>query len=212
MTAKTARRVFFQLALDFWRNVAAASGDLADGGDKFGILCVLQDGTDRAAFEAAQWAEQDRLRSLYASRQQQEEPAAAPVDFARDTYLRPEDYDFSDLKPGEIALPDLLPYFDDRVLRMAWGLKGNDAPELVAEARTLLARCVARRELAVRYSIRFFQARREGDTLLLDSGDRLPMLRQESAPGRSLADFAPASGTGPPPDWPACPCWPCSPC
>ncbi|MBQ1672585.1 MAG: methionine synthase [Bacteroidales bacterium] len=152
---------------------------------------------DRAAFEAAQWAEQDRLRSLYASRQQQEEPAAAPVDFARDTYLRPEDYDFSDLKPGEIALPDLLPYFDDRVLRMAWGLKGNDAPELVAEARTLLARCVARRELAVRYSIRFFQARREGDTLLLDSGDRLPMLRQESAPGRSLADFAPASGTGP---------------
>jgi 5-methyltetrahydrofolate--homocysteine methyltransferase len=70
------------------------------------------------------------------------------------------------------------------------------SPALEAEGRAILADMVRDPSVEVRLAARFFAARREGDTLLLDKV-RLPMLRQEEGPGRSLADFVPPSGSGP---------------
>jgi len=68
--------------------------------------------------------------------------------------------------------------------------------ELTDEGRAVLDRMVRTGGVSVRLAARFFTARRDGEAI--DLGPcRLPMLRQEEAPGRSLADFVPADGTGP---------------
>ena len=149
---------------------------------------------DRTAVETTLWAEQKRLRTLYAQRRDNAHPQEMhPRAFAPESYVRPEDCHFEDLVPGEIPLENVLPYFDERVFQMAWGLKGVQSPELVAEARELLAH----EPFSIRLSLRFFRARREGDDMVLETGDRLPMLRQEEGEGRSLADFVPEKDWGP---------------
>ena len=144
---------------------------------------------DRAAFEADQHAEQARIRALHVGRKAV--PAATQTGFAPESYLRsiPEDIPFK-----ELPLEELVPLFDWSMFRAVWGVKENEA--LTAEGRAVLDRMVRDGGVSVRLAARFFEARREGDTL--DLGPcRLPMLRQEEAPGRSLADFVPADGTGP---------------
>ena len=96
-----------------------------------------------------------------------------------------------------MPLAAVLPHFDDRVFRMTWGLKGEEAPELVAEAHALLDRALQHPEFRIRLSLKFFEASREGDAIRLDADTLLPMLRQEEGAGRSLADFVPDEGTGP---------------
>ena len=154
---------------------------------------------DRAAFETQQHAAQAHLRTLYLRQRQTEEAPAAPVrkEFPPESYLQPQEYDFSDLGPCEVPLSAVLPHFDDRVFRMTWGLKGEEDPELVAEAHALLDRALQQPEFQIRLSLQFFAASREGDAIRLDADTCLPMLRQEEGAGRSLADFVPASGTGP---------------
>jgi len=150
---------------------------------------------DRAAFETQQHAAQAHLRTLYLrQRQIKETEPAAQQEFAPESYLRPGEYDFSDLQPCDVPLEAVLPHFDDRVFRMTWGLKGDEAPELVAEAHALLDRALQHPEFRIRLSLRFFDATREGDAIRLDANTLLPMLRQEEGAGRSLADFVPADG------------------
>ena len=80
------------------------------------------------------------------------------------------------------------------MFRAVWGVKEN--AELTDEGRAVLDRMVSTGSVSVRLAARFFAARRDGEAI--DLGPcRLPMLRQEEAPGRSLADFVPAEGTGP---------------
>jgi 5-methyltetrahydrofolate--homocysteine methyltransferase len=80
------------------------------------------------------------------------------------------------------------------MFRAVWGVKEN--AELTDEGRAVLDRMVRTGSVSVRLAARFFAARRDGEAI--DLGPcRLPMLRQEEAPGRSLADFVPAEGTGP---------------
>ena len=155
---------------------------------------------DRAAFEQQQHAAQAHLRTLYLRQRQTREAPATPQPqpgFAPESYLRPREYDFSGLGPCEVPLSAVLPHFDDRVFRMTWGLKGDEAPELVAEAHALLERALQHPEFRIRLSLKFFEASREGDAIRLDADTRLPMLRQEEGAGRSLADFVPADGSGP---------------
>ena len=144
---------------------------------------------DRAAFEAAQHAEQARIRELHEGRSQK--PAASSPGFASDSYLHsiPEDLPLTELPPAE-----LVPLFDWSMFRAVWGVK--ESPELTAEGKAVLDRMVRDGSVSVRIAARFFAARREGDVIDL-GGFRLPMLRQEEAPGRSLADFVPSDGTGP---------------
>ena len=144
---------------------------------------------DRAAFEAAQHEEQEKIRAMHEGRARK--PAEPSEGFAPDSYIRtvPED-----LPLTELPLEELVPLFDWSMFRAVWGVK--ESPELTAEGKAVLDRMVRNRSVSVRIAARFFAARRDGDTI--DLGDiRLPMLRQEEAPGRSLADFVPADGTGP---------------
>ena len=153
---------------------------------------------DRAAFETQQHAAQAHLRTLYfREKPAQDEPAAPKSDFAPESYLQPSEYDFSDLGPCEVPLSAVLPYFDERIFRMTWGLRGEEAPELVAEAHALLDSAQQHPEFCIRLSLKFFDASREGDAIRLDADTLLPMLRQETGDGRSLADFVPSAGKGP---------------
>ena len=144
---------------------------------------------DRVAFEAAQHEEQEKICAMHEGRAQK--PAASTEEFAPDSYLRTVP---DDLPLTELPLEELVPLFDWSMFRAVWGVK--ESQELTAEGKAVLDRMVRSRSVSVRIAARFFAARREGDTI--DLGDiRLPMLRQEEAPGRSLADFVPADGTGP---------------
>ena len=144
---------------------------------------------DRAAFEAAQHAEQARIRDLHQGRK----AASAPAQ----TSFEPESYLHTipaDIPLTEVPLTELVPLFDWSMFRAVWGVKEN--AELTAEGRAVLDRMVRTGGVSVRLAARFFPARRDGEAI--DLGPcRLPMLRQEEAPGRSLADFVPADGTGP---------------
>ena len=144
---------------------------------------------DRAAFEAAQHAEQARIRDLHEGRKAT--PAPVKTGFEPESYLRTIP---ADIPLTELSLEELVPLFDWSMFRAVWGVKEN--AELTAEGRAVLDRMVRTGGVSVRLAARFFAARRDGDTI--DLGPcRLPMLRQEEAPGRSLADFVPADGTGP---------------
>ena len=144
---------------------------------------------DRAAFEAAQHAEQARIRELHEGRKAT--PATSHTGFAPESYLRSIS---EDIPLTELPLEDLVPLFDWSMFRAVWGVKEND--ELTTEGRAVLDRMVRNGSVSVRLAARFFAARREGEAI--DLGPcRLPMLRQEEASGRSLADFVPAEGTGP---------------
>ena len=144
---------------------------------------------NRAAFEAEQHAEQARIRALHEGRKAA--PAPEQTSFTSDSYLRsiPEDIPLT-----ELPLEELVPIFDWSMFRAVWGVKENE--DLTAEGRAVLDRMVRDGSVSVRLAARFFAARREGNTIDLGSC-RMPMLRQEEAPGRSLADFVPADGTGP---------------
>ena len=144
---------------------------------------------DRVSFEAAQWAEQARLRELYA-RRNAAAAAAEPCSFTSESYLVAGDYDFQNLTSREIPVEEILPYFDDRVFCMASGMKGNTSAELIEEARELLQH----ERFSIRVALRFYEACREGDDIVLSGGQRLPMLRQEDGQCRSLVDYVPESG------------------
>ena len=144
---------------------------------------------DRAAFEAAQHAEQARIRDLHEGRKAA--PAPAQTGFEPESYLHTIP---ADIPLTEVPLTELVPLFDWSMFRAVWGVKEN--AELTAEGRAMLDRMVRTGGVSVRLAARFFPARRDGEAI--DLGPcRLPMLRQEEAPGRSLADFVPADGTGP---------------
>ena len=144
---------------------------------------------DRAAFEAAQHAEQARIRALHEGRKAA--PATASTSFASDSYCKVIP---ADIPLTELPLEELVPLFDWTMFRAVWGVR--ESAELTAEGHAALDRMVRAGAVSVRLAARFFAARRDGDAI--DLGPcRLPMLRQEEAPGRSLADFVPAEGAGP---------------
>ena len=144
---------------------------------------------DRAAFEAAQHAEQARIRDLHEMRKA--EPGPRQTGFEPDSYLRAIP---ADIPLTELPLDELVPLFDWSMFRAVWGVKEN--ADLTAEGRVVLDRMVRTGGVSVRLAARFFAAHREGETIDLGTC-RLPMLRQEEAPCRSLADFVPTDGAGP---------------
>ena len=144
---------------------------------------------DRATFEADQHAEQARIRELHEGRKAA--PIPVQIGFEPESYIRTLP---ADIPLTELPLQELVPLFDWTMFRAVWGVKEN--AELTDEGRAVLDRIVRTGSVSVRLAARFFAARRDGEAI--DLGPcRLPMLRQEEAPGRSLADFVPAEGTGP---------------
>ena len=144
---------------------------------------------DREAFEAAEHARQARLRELH---ERKESHPASPEPFPEDSYLRscPEDIPLT-----ELPLEALIPLFDWSMFRAVWGIK-EPSEVLEKEGKAILDDMLRTGSVSVRLAARFFAASRHGDTVDLGPA-RLPMLRQEEAPGRSLADFVPSEGKGP---------------
>jgi 5-methyltetrahydrofolate--homocysteine methyltransferase len=108
------------------------------------------------------------------------------------------------LTPSIAALREMI---DWQFLFLAWELKGKypailDQPvarELFDDANTMLDEIIAAGSLTARGVYGFWPAVSEGDDIVLSSGDRFPMLRQQTQkptgrPNRSLADYVAPSG------------------
>jgi len=108
------------------------------------------------------------------------------------------------LEPSIAALREMI---DWQFLFLAWELKGKypailDQPvarELFDDATAMLDQIIKDGSLSARGVYGFWPAFSEGDDIVLESGDRFPMLRQQTKkplgrPNRSLADYVAPSG------------------
>jgi len=173
-----------------------------------GVVSDLLDPVRKAALDHENRALQAKLREQHAGKATR--PLLA-VGTARQNGARLE---FAELPVPEftgtrLVEPDLATlreYIDWTFFFHAWELRGRfpailDHPEmgpaareLYENAQTLLDEIIANRSLTARGVYGFWGARSEGDDILLETGLRLPMLRQqvehgEERPYLSLADF-----------------------
>lgn len=132
--------------------------------------------------------------------------------FAPERYLRTEAP--KDMPVAEIAIDDVLPYFDWKMLYAIWGIRYGkmepDAPEMTElrnEAESVLDRFRREHGCRIMAGARWFNACSEDDTIVMEKdGARmtLPMFRQEKPTkirdGRpvclSLSDFVPPRSYG----------------
>jgi len=179
-----------------------------------GVVGDLLDGERSLRLDTENRAEQERLRALHADKSRK--PLLSIVDARANR--TPIDWHVEDLavpaalgsRLVEADIAVLREYVDWTFFFHAWELKGRfpailddpekgeTARELFAAANQLLDDVIADGSLQARGVHGFWPASAEEDDVVLDSGLRLPMLRQQashedSRPNRSLADFvAPA--------------------
>ena len=157
--------------------------------------------SDRAATEAEEHRKQEDLRTLYRSGDSPVKPAKdGRTSFPADSFLRGK-Y-FADIPARELTIAEVLPWFDWKLFYAIWGIKDRHSgldPEsqtvqLSADAIDRLEAMKRENLCRIRISARFNACHAEDDVIVAAGGAwRLPMLRQEGAGGRSLADFvAPA--------------------
>ena len=120
---------------------------------------------------------------------------------------------FTGLKKVDVALVELVPFIDWQFFFAAWELKGRfpailkdatigaAATELYGHAQALLTQIVDGKLIRARGVYGFWKANSQGDDIVLDTGVRFPMLRQQEViadnkPNRSLADFIAPAGSG----------------
>jgi 5-methyltetrahydrofolate--homocysteine methyltransferase len=179
-----------------------------------GVVSDLLDPVRKAALDKENRALQTKLREQHAGKATR---PLLPVTRARQNRALLE---FSDLPIPEFVgtrlvepdLETLREYIDWTFFFHAWELRGRfpaildhphmgpSARELYENAQVLLDEIIAGRSLTARGVYGFWGARSEGDDIVLEQGDRLPMLRQqvehgEERPYLSLADFV-ASNPG----------------
>jgi len=181
------------------------------------VVGDLLDGDRRARLDAANRAEQERLRALHEERGRKPLLPLAkaranrtPIAWHEDDLAQPA---FTGARVVEPELAVLREYIDWTFFFHAWELKGRypailDDPERGAAARDLFAAAgelldeiVAEGSLQARGVYGFWPACAEGDDVVLEEGVRFPMLRQQadhgdSRPNRSLADFVAPAETG----------------
>ncbi len=145
---------------------------------------------DREAFEAEQHARQETIRLQHQGRRTK---PLQHTDFPPSSYLTTIP---NDIPLTRIPLQELVPLFDWTLFRAVWGVK-KPWPKLEAEGRAILEAMVREGSVEVRLAARFFAASREGNAIRLSPDVLLPMLRQEEGESRSLADYVPATGSGP---------------
>jgi len=176
-----------------------------------GVVSDLLDPARAQTLDAANRADQQRLREQHANRHAQPLLTLAQ---ARDNRER---VDFTDLpvptftgvrtvEPGLAELPEMI---DWQFLFLAWELKGKfpailDQPaarDLYDDANALLDEIIADGSLHAHGVYGFWPAHAEGDDIVLDvhGGVRLPMLRQQTAKpdgraNRCLADYVAPAG------------------
>ncbi|MCD0449805.1 methionine synthase [Actinocorallia sp. API 0066] len=174
-----------------------------------GVVSDLLDADRAETLDVANRVEQQRLREAHEGRRSQ---PLLTLEQARANAERPSFADlptpeFTGLRVVTPSLTELRGMIDWQFFFLAWELKGKfpailDQPvarELYDDARTMLDEIVAAGSLRAEGVYGIWPAHSEGDDLVLDSGARIPMLRQQTAkpdgrPNRSLADYLAPSG------------------
>jgi 5-methyltetrahydrofolate--homocysteine methyltransferase len=174
-----------------------------------GVVSDLLDPVRRSALDEANREEQERLRTQHAEKERR---PLLTLDAAR-ANRQPIEYGdlsvpaFTGTRVVEPTLEELVRFVDWQFFFHAWELKGKypaileqpAARELYDDAVELLDEIVRDGSLSARGVYGFWPAHAEGDDVVLESGERFPMLRQQSAwgdsrPNRSLADFLAPAG------------------
>lgn len=174
-----------------------------------GVVSDLLDPDRAEKLSAANRADQERLREEHANKTRQ------PLLTLAQARANAERADFAELPVPAFTgvrevtpdLTELRSMIDWTFLFLAWELKGKypailelpQARELFADANTLLDEIIANGSLRARGVYGFWPAHAEGDDIVLDSGLRLPMLRQQTAkpagrPNRCLSDYLAPAG------------------
>ena len=153
---------------------------------------------DRKTFEEEQIAEQQKLRDLYYSRdddKEESEPDAALSGsvIAHETRIPSP----ADIPARELTAEEVMPYFDWKMFYAIWGVRyGSASPEAM---ELMQLRQDAEDELAVgnyriMISARFMEAKTDGKDIITDR-KVIPMMRQECGDRHSLCDFISAAGS-----------------
>jgi 5-methyltetrahydrofolate--homocysteine methyltransferase len=183
-----------------------------DASRVIGVVSDLFDSERRPVFEKDNRALQDKLRAQHTTSRR----ALLPLDEARDKRWALGFTDlptppFTGARVIEPKLAELREYIDWTFFFHAWELKGKfpailespshgaAARELFGHAKELLDEIQAKGWLRARGVYGFWEARADGDDIVLGDGLRLPMLRQQvdhgdDKPYLSLADFVSPDG------------------
>jgi 5-methyltetrahydrofolate--homocysteine methyltransferase len=179
-----------------------------------GVVSDLLDPVRKAALDNENRALQAKLRDQHAGKATRPllDVAKARQNGARLEFSELPIPEFIGTRIVEPELATLREYIDWTFFFHAWELRGRfpailDHPEmgpaardLYENAQTLLDEIIAKRSLRAKGVYGFWGAHSEGDDILLETGLRLPMLRQqvehgEERPYLSLADFvSPTAG------------------
>jgi len=188
------------------------------------VVSNLLDADRRRVLDGENRAEQERLVAIYGGGSKRELLSYAEavangpkLSFSAEDVARPAFLGRREVEPG---LETLVPYIDWTFFFTAWELKGKfpkilDHPkhgsvarELYADGRALLEKLLSDGGLRARGVYGFWPATRDGDDLVLYTGEdreqeqtRFPMLRQQTkqptrSANRSLADFVAPRQTG----------------
>ncbi len=189
-----------------------------DASRAVGVAASLLDAKQRAELDAKNRAAQERLRAVYASKQDKPLLALAqaraqrtPIAWRAEDLAQPAFFGRRELK--NVPLADLRRFIDWTFFFSAWQLSGKvprifehkqygaEAKKLYDDANRLLDELERSRAIQANAVYGFWRAAADGDDLVLYDDDartrevaRFPMLRQQrphddAAPQRSLADF-----------------------
>ena len=196
-----------------------------DASRAVGVAANLLDATSRAALDSKNRAAQERLRAVYASKQEKPLVALeaararrAPIEWRAQDLAQPAFFGRRELK--NVPLAEIRPFIDWTFFFSAWELSGRiprifehpqygaEARKLYADANALLDELERSRALQANAVYGFWRAASDGDDIVLYADDasaretaRFPMLRQQrphddAAPQRSLADFVAPRASG----------------
>ena len=162
--------------------------------------------SDRAATEAEEHRKQEEMRALYKAGDAGSQSGMTKVNshsgldpeshpFPADSYLRGAF--FENIPCRELSIAEVLPYFDWKLFYAIWGVKhGDETTDQLNEDAIERLEVIKREGLCrIRIAARFDACHAEKDTIICHpersegSPWRLPMLRQDGADGRSLADY-----------------------
>ena len=161
---------------------------------------------DRVAFETEQHAQQERLRELY---ERGGEDSSHPSDndgkalYGANTELSGGvETPPTDIPVTELPLEEVLPHFDWKMFYAIWGVKyGSAVPEAMelVQLRRDAEDELAMEDFRIMLTARYFQADSKDDNIRFEHDGKetiLPMMRQESGKGLSLADFVAPAESG----------------
>jgi 5-methyltetrahydrofolate--homocysteine methyltransferase len=189
-----------------------------DASRAVGVAASLLDAAQRAELDAKNRAAQERLRAVYASKQEkpliplaEARARRTPIAWRAEDLAQPAFLGRRELR--NVPLAEIRPYIDWTFFFSAWQLSGRaprifehkqygaEAKKLYDDANRLLDELERSRALQANAVYGFWRAAAEGDDVVLYQDEartrevaRFPMLRQQrphedGSPQRSLADF-----------------------